>query len=288
MNICFVNLAARMEKRRRAAALQDAGAFAIAFGRREASWTAPVLWRFGILFLALFLGGNLFAADVSTDFSAANKLYAEGKFADAAMAYEKILQTGALSPALLFNAANAEFKSGHLGKAIAAYRHAELLAPRDAELRANLAFVRNQVQGAPARESRWQSWFGVLTLNEGAVLTAIFFWLTFAIFAVRQLRPALVPQLRTATRGLVVLTFLSAAVLGLQAANHFSRLTAVVTAAGATARSGPFDEAQSAFTPHDGAELRVLDRHGDWVQVANGAGKIGWLAVKQVAILPDA
>ena len=85
---------------------------------------------------------------MAADFSAANQLYAKGKFADAAAAYEKILQTGAQSPALLFNAGNAEFKAGHLGKAIAAYRRAEQLSPRDAELRANLAFVRNQVQGA--------------------------------------------------------------------------------------------------------------------------------------------
>ena len=53
------------------------------------------------------------------------------------------------SPALLFNYGNAEFKAGHLGKAIAAYRRAELLAPRDAEIRANLAF---RPQSGPRRD----------------------------------------------------------------------------------------------------------------------------------------
>ena len=124
---------------------------------------------------ALF-AANFLAADVASDFSAANELYAKGKFAEAAAIYENILQTGGQSPALLFNDGNAEFKAGHPGKAIAAYRRAELLAPRDAELRANLAFVRNQVQGATLRESRWQNWIGTLTLNEGAMLTAVFFW----------------------------------------------------------------------------------------------------------------
>ena len=192
--------------------------------------------------------------------------------------YEKILQTGAQSPALLFNYANAEFKAGHLGKAIAAYRRAALLAPRDAEIRANLAFVRNQVQGATLRESRWQGWLGQLTLNEWTLLAAIAFWLTFALLAARQIRPALGAE--TEERDLHFspsLTIFSGAALGLQAANHFSRQTAVVISPEATARSGPFDEAQSAFTAHDGAELSVLDRHDDWVQVADGAGKIGWL-----------
>jgi hypothetical protein len=123
-----------------------------------------------------------------------------GKFPDAAATYEKILQTGGQSPALLFNYANAEFKAGSLGKAIAAYRRAELLAPRDSEIRANLAFVRNQVQGATIRESRWQNWLGQLTLNEWTLLAAGAFWLTFLLLAVKQIRPALAPKLRSATR----------------------------------------------------------------------------------------
>ena len=240
------------------------------------------------ILITLVCAGKILAADVSADFSAANKLYAEGKFPDAANAYEKILQAGAQSSSLWFNAGSAEFKAGHLGKAIAAYRQAELLAPRDAELRANLAFVRNQVQGATVRESSWQNWVGSLTLNEGTVLTAILFWLTLGIFVVRQIRPALVTKLQGVTRILVVLTIFSATVLGLQAANHFSNGTAVVTVAEATARSGPFDDAQSAFTVRDGAELSVLDQRDGWVQVANNAGKSGWLSTKLVAVLPGA
>ena len=286
----MANLMAGGEQRRRAAALQDAGAFVVAPFVREASWTAPALWRFCLaLGLSLFVFTQTgFAADASADFAATNKLYAEGKFAEAATAYEKIIATGTQSPALLFNAGNAECKAGHLGQAIAAYRQAELLAPRDAELRANLAFVRNQVQGATLRESRWQNWVGSLTLNEGALLTAAFFWAMFALLAARQIRPALAPKLQSATRLAVVLTILSGAVLALQAANHFDSSVAVVTSAETTARSGPFDEAQSVFSARDGAELKVLDRHDDWVQVANNAGKIGWLSRKQVAVLPGA
>jgi tetratricopeptide (TPR) repeat protein len=288
MKTMTANLMAGGEKRRRAAALQDAGAFAMAPVVREASWTAPVLWRFGFLLVAIFFAGNLFAADAMADFSTANELYAKGKFSNAANLYEKILQTGGQSPALLFNYANAEFKAGNLGKAIAAYRRAELLAPRDSEIRANLGFVRNQIQGVTIRESRWQDWLGQLTLNEWTLLAVGAFWLTSALLIVRQIRPALVPRLKNATRIFAALTILSASVLGLQAATHFSKATAVVTAAEATARSGPFDEAQSAFTARDGAELRVLDRHNDWVQVADGSGKIGWVTRKQVTVLPGA
>ncbi len=255
---------------------------------RKPATLRVVSCRFFALAIAFLLAGNLFAVDMNAGFSAANKLYAEGKFAEAATAYEKILQTGEQSPALLFNAGNAEYKAGHLGKAIAAYRRAALLTPRDSELRANLDFVRNQVQGDTTRENRWQGWLDTLSLNEGTVLTAVLFWLTLSLFAARQIRPALVPKLRSVTRLVVGLTVFSATILGLQAASHFNDQTAVVTEAEATARSGPFAEAQNAFTLHDGAELSVLDRHDDWLQVANGAGKTGWLPAKQVEVLPGA
>jgi tetratricopeptide (TPR) repeat protein len=240
-----------------------------------------------VLLGTLIFAGNLLAANVASDFSTANKLYAEGKFSDAAGSYEKILQAGAASPSLLFNYGNAEFKSGHLGKAIAAYRHAAQLAPRDSEIRANLAFVRNQVQGTTTRESRWQNWVGTLTLNEGALLTAVLLWLTFALLIARQIRPALVPKVKTTTRIFSALTIFSGMVLALQAANHFNASVAVVTSPEAIARTGPFDEAQNAFTLHDGAELSVLSRHEGWIQVA-GAGKTGWLPARQVEILPGA
>ena len=77
-----------------------------------------------ILWCVFGLAWPLFAADIASDFSAANELYAKGKFAEAAAAYEHLLQTGGQSSALLFNDGNAEFKAGNLGKAIAAYRQA--------------------------------------------------------------------------------------------------------------------------------------------------------------------
>ena len=242
-----------------------------------------------VCFLLMPLGNpKILAADLASDFSAANELYARGEFANAATAYEKILLTGGQSPALLFNYGNAEFKAGHLGKAIAAYRQAALLAPRDPELRANLAFVRNHVQGATVNQSWWSNWVGTLTLNEGALVTAGLCWALFALLAARQIQPAWAVKLRGVTRLVLTLSVCSGAILALEAANHFKASVAVVIGPEATAHSGPFDDAQSTFTVHDGAELSILDRHGNWVQVTDGAGKIGWFSNKQVEVLPGA
>jgi tetratricopeptide (TPR) repeat protein len=243
------------------------------------------------IFLLAALAAGLFtvraaAADPAAEFNAANKLYAEGKFAEASATYEKILQSGATAPALYFNYANAEFKSGNFGRAIAAYRRAAQLAPRDTEVRANLEFARNQVQGPTLRESRWQNWLGTFTLNEWTMLAMAALWLTFALLAAEQIRPALKTTLRGPTLGAIMAGLLLCAGLGADAALHFSRQTAVVVAPDATARSGPFDEAQNAFTAHDGAELAVLDQRDHWLQVTDGSGRIGWLQHRQVEILP--
>src|SRR6266699_3597580 len=85
------------------------------------------------------------AEDASTAFDQANSLYEEGKFTEAAAAYEKMLQQGRASPALYFNLGNAFFKAGQVGRAVLNYRLAERLAPRDPDIRANLKFARSRV-----------------------------------------------------------------------------------------------------------------------------------------------
>jgi tetratricopeptide (TPR) repeat protein len=237
--------------------------------------------------LALMLcAGRLLAAGVSDKFSDANQFYAEGKFAEAAKGYQAILSSGTVSPNLFFNYGDAEFKTGNLGRAIAAFRQAELLAPRDAEVRANLEFARNQVQGTTLHESRWEDCLSALTLNEWTALAAIAFWLAFALFAAIQIRPALKNPLRGVARCTAVAAILLCACLGIAAAIHSSKQFAVVVMPDAVTRSGPFDDAQNAFAVHDGAELPVLDRHGGWVEVSDATGRTGWMLDSQVDVLP--
>ena len=225
------------------------------------------------------------AASPSTDFDAANKLYEEGKFADAASAYEKLVQSGQVSAALYFNLGNAWFKSGQIGRAIAAYRQAQQIAPRDPDLRANLQFARNQTPSPTLPPSRWQRWMGRLTLNEWTVLAAGAVWLWLGLLAVLQWRPALRPILRTYVYSLAVLVvLLGACVIAALREARFVR-TAVVVSHEATVRYGPLAESPTAFTVHDGAELRVLDQKDEWLQVSAGPRRIGWLRRDQ-AVLP--
>lgn len=217
-------------------------------------------------------------------FESANKLYEEGKFAEAAAAYEKLAPPGQTSAALCFNLGNACFKSGQIGRAIAAYRQAEQLTPRDPDLRANLQFARNQVQAPTLSPGRWQRWLGRLTLNEWTLLAAAAVWLWLLLLAILQWRPALRPALRGYVLSLTILAaLLCVCVFAALRQTRFTR-TAIVITRDAVVRYGPLAESPAAFTVHDGTELLILDQKDDWLQVSAGPRKTGWLRRDQTLV----
>jgi len=222
----------------------------------------------------------------SAAFDAANKLYEEGKFSDAAAAYERLLQGGAVSSALYFNWGNAQFKAGRTGRAIAAYRKAEELVPRDPDVRANLRFAREQVQGPTLRPGWHERSLGRFNLNEMSAATAGVFWLLFALLAAWQIRPSAKRALRNWVLLAAALLVVLGLGLGLRLHARLAAQTAIVVVSNATVRNGPFEESPTAFTARDGAELRVLDQKDDWLQVTAGARRLGWLPRTQVVVVP--
>ena len=192
---------------------------------------------------------------------------------------------GQISPALYFNLGNAWFKAGQIGRAIAAYRRAEQLAPRDPDVRANIQFARNQVQGPTLPANPWRRWLGQLSLNEWAVLAAAALWALFLLLAAVQWRPALKASLRTPTFVSAGAVVVLAACLGSAYYQQRSFRLAVVIKPEAVVRYGWLDVSQTAFSAHDGAELQVLDQNNDWLQVTAGPLRVGWIRRDQVILV---
>jgi hypothetical protein len=210
------------------------------------------------------------AAVSAAAFDSANKLYEEGKFAEAAAAYETMTKAGQASAALYFNLGNAFFKSGQIG--------------RDPDLRANLQFARNQMPSPTLSPTRWQRWLGRLTLNEWTVLAAGAVWIWLLLLAVLQWRPALRPPLRAYVLSIAILAVLlcSCAAAALRE-TRFTR-TAIVITRDTAVRYTPLPESATAFTVQDGAELLVLDQKDEWFQVNAGPRRTGWLRRDQVVV----
>ncbi len=72
------------------------------------------------------------------------------------------------------------------------------------------------------------------------------------------------------------------------AAFYQARLSrvAIVIVKDAEVRNGPLAESRTAFTAHDGAELRLLDQKDEWLQVSAGPRETGWVRRDQV-LLPQ-
>src|SRR5437867_3328477 len=109
-----------------------------------------------VFLFGVFLGASACAADAIAIFDQANRMYEQGKFAEAAAAYQQVISLGHTSSTIYYNLGNAWFKAGQIGRSIVAYRRAEDLAPRDPNIRFNLNFARKQVSGSNARI--WTPW----------------------------------------------------------------------------------------------------------------------------------
>jgi len=243
-------------------------------------------WALTLFFLVLtcFVGR---AADAGGGFDAANKLYEQGKFSESAAAYEQLIQSGMVSSALYFNLGNAFFKSGQLGEALAAYRNAQNIAPRDAEVRANLQFVRGQVQGPTLLPDSPQRWLARLTLNEWAIFAAVIFWLWLALLVLIQFRPAWKQSMRGWLWFGGIATLAVCVCLAMAYADGSAK-TAIVVKKDAVLHNGPLEEAPGGITVHDGAELSVIDNKNDWLQVRIDNNRSGWLKRDQVVLASGA
>lgn len=250
------------------------------------SKTAAVAGRAAWLLLAVALWLPARGTEPAQEgFEQANRLYEQGKFREAADLYGAISVTNR-SAALIYNRGNAWFKAGEIGRAICAYREALTISPRDPDLRANLRFARDQVQGPTLRESRFLRWLGSLTVTEWTWLATVPLWVLLLLMAAMQWRPALRASLRVyvVAAALATVAFGVCTVVALQASR--STAQAIVTADEVTVRHGPLEDSAMAFTAHDGAELRVLDTKDDWVQVTPDSRRVGWLQRSQVVLAP--
>lgn len=229
-------------------------------------------------------GMGLAAEELTSAFEAANKLYETGNYESAAQAYDAIIAEGNYSPALFFNLGNAWFRAGQPGRAIAAYRQAERLAPRDPDIQANLRFVLSKVTGnRPEEINPARRRFAGFTLNEWTWLAMIALWVWMILLALREFRPQWKPSLKNYTMFSGLLT---AALIALAwiAKSKLDGASAVVIVSEAVVRYGPLEESQSAFTLNDGIELDVIDRKDGWLRVADPEARTGWIQEDHVIV----
>jgi uncharacterized protein YgiM (DUF1202 family) len=274
-------------KRRQAAALQDLAEFLKRTLDRsrllECGGLTPLFVALGFLML---IASVTVHAEASSDFDAANRLYEKGDYSAAAAAYQNLVTGGNASPALLFNLGNAYFKNGQIGRAIAAYRQAEQIDPRDPDIRANLKFALGTVQGNDTRTSAIDRALNLMTINERGIWTALALWIWFGSLALGQIRPTLKIGLKTIVAGAAIFAICFGAWYAQGLIERATERKVVVTTSTAVVRFGPLEESQVAFNVRDGNELKLLGKKEKWLQVADASNRSGWIPENDVVRLP--
>lgn len=217
----------------------------------------------------------------------ANQLYEEGNYADAVVAYEALVAIGVNDQVLYYNLGNAHLRMDQLGEAIANYRRAQRLAPRDQDIAINLAVARSQTQdlvAAPTQLENTNARFLVAQLllptrwvsaNESAYL-ALSLWSVLSLLVVStRIFPAVRRRLTYGMAVGAVLLGLSLVPLGMHLSGQW-RPSAVVITPDVAIKSGPGVNYLTEFTLHDGTEVQIIETRMDWVRIVLPGDLQGW------------
>ena len=217
-----------------------------------------------------------------------HQAYESSRFADAVEAYRKAERAGVRNGALYYDLGNAYFKSGNLAQAIANYRRAEALSPRDPHVRANLDFVlaHREDKALQPRTMVLFAWaqllFNWLSLNEWVAATTLLYALACVLWVVRtqfRLRARALKWVQQATVGLSVLA-LAFTLTKVNAVRGVER--GVIAESRVAVMSGPGTDYTAEFSLHEGAEVRVEARRADWVRIAATDKLQGWIPAKSL------
>ncbi|MBP1657226.1 MAG: hypothetical protein H6Q31_1827 [Bacteroidetes bacterium] len=235
--------------------------------------------------IALLWASALLAQTPGQKYQQGNALYQQGRYPEAAAAYEEIIRGGYTGGEVTFNLANAYYKQGNMGKAILNYERALRFLPADDDVRHNLQLANLQIvdkiEPAP-RLFLWDIWDDI----KGAFSLDGITWLCYLLFLI--VLAALTAVILARTYALRKAGLLSAIVSGVMFLLSVSILIgkatdanradeAIVTTAIVTVKNSPDRQSSDAFVLHAGVKVRITESIGEWVRIRLADGKVGWV-----------
>lgn len=240
--------------------------------------------RILLILPVLFVGLWGMAADLETE-EQAEQLYTEGKYADAADAYNKILAEGLESAELYYNLGNCYYKLGENTRAILNYERSLLLDPGAAMTRYNLKMAQHaivdKIEVLP--ELFLVRWYKALETYFSADQWGYISVALFIIFLVMAALFFYSPSIGVKKTGFVVgiivffLTVGSIFFAMKQSSRVSEREYAIITTPSVTVKGAPDNSGTSLFLIHEGLKVRVIGELGNWYNIRLADGNEGWV-----------
>jgi len=223
----------------------------------------------------------------------ANQLYEQGQFAQAVQAYQQLIEQGYSDSSLFYNLGNAYYKLGDYGGAVLNYRRAQRLAPRDADIQANLELARSRAvdqfevtENSGTLHLLGQAVQGRFTHNQLA-MAALGLWILSVIllllFGTAKAGSAWHRGLKYALTVTATVLVVGVVALGAYGYVDSARSEGVIVAAEVPVTSGPGEQYVTEFTLHSGAEVELVEARGSWVRLVAAGGELeGWVPERAV------
>lgn len=250
--------------------------------------------KFALILAAAAIASCAWAVDfeAARAFAQGCSAYTNRNYQEAVEFYTKAHSAGLSSQELFYDLGNAHYRCGNLGSAIASYRRAELLDPRDADCTANLLRAQSQTEDNIAKKEvpgALRSFFFLyfyLGLYEQAKLAAAFWaagWIFLALFILKRNSGfgRFCKKLGVTFLVLFLLFFAFTA-----CKYYFASHEGVVTSDTVRIHAGPDASYTEIFILHSGAEVKIKDREGGWTKISvsqsDEEARSGWLENDQI------
>jgi tetratricopeptide (TPR) repeat protein len=223
----------------------------------------------------------------------ANNLFTQGKFIDAAQAYEAIYNSGVENEALCFNLGNAWFKSGNLAKAILFYERALLIDPDDKDVLYNLELANTQTadridQVGEFFISTWVRNFRNKGTSDFWAYLSIGSFIVLLVFIGLYLYSGVSSVKRIsffAGMGLALLVVISVVFAGAQKNALTNQNYGIIFTPTVNVKSSPDASGTDLFVIHEGTKIKILEALGSWKKIQLKDGSQGWLPAQDFEVI---
>ena len=231
-----------------------------------------------------------FSALANTSYQNANQFYADGKYEEAAQAYEELIANDQLSTDIYYNLGNAYYKLDAIPSAILNYERALKLKPDNEDALYNLAMANKKTVDKIERlpelfiGSTWRNLVTSRTVTDWAYYCVGLFFLALVFFiGYLLLRQVMIKKINFYAG---IFFFLTALFSWLMASQHQSIISesaeAIIFSPTITVQSEPNPSAEKLFTLHSGTKVSLLEESNNWSKIKLPNGNVGWIESEQV------
>ena len=223
----------------------------------------------------------------------AESLFADGKYNEALVIYQGVLDNGEESAALYYNIANCYYKLGENTKAILFYERSLLLNPSDKVVKYNLQMAErgivDKLEVLPEIFFvRWyKSFVSYLSVDEWAYLSVGFFFCFLVLLTIYLYSHILFLRKSAFVGGIFAFVFTIIAIVFSVKQNKIitDREYGIIVTPSVTIKGSPDQSGTELFLIHEGLKVKIIDELGLWYNIQLRDGNEGWISKVDLEII---